>query len=46
MARILVLGGGFGGLAAAHEARRQLSGDHEVTVVAESDRFFVGYAKH
>lgn len=45
MARVLVLGGGFGGLAAAHEARRRLPGGHEIVLIAASDRFFVGYAK-
>lgn len=45
MARVLVLGGGFGGLAAATEARRRLPGGHEVVLVAATDRFFVGYAK-
>ncbi|NDL59695.1 FAD-dependent oxidoreductase [Phytoactinopolyspora mesophila] len=45
MAHVLVLGGGFGGLAAAHELRRRLPPTDEVTVVAMSDRFFVGFAK-
>lgn len=44
MAHVLVLGGGFGGLAAAHELRRLLP-DAEVTVVASRDEFFVGFAK-
>ncbi|HUH07184.1 MAG TPA: FAD/NAD(P)-binding oxidoreductase [Egibacteraceae bacterium] len=45
MVHALVLGGGFGGLAAAHELRRRLDADDEVTLVAASDRFFVGFAK-
>lgn len=45
MAQVLVLGGGFGGLAAAHELRRLLAPADEVVVVASSDRFFVGFAK-
>lgn len=45
MARVLVLGGGFGGLAAAHELRRRLPSRDTVTVVASRDRFFVGFAK-
>ena len=45
MARVLVLGGGFGGLAAAHELRRRLPADDEVTLVAASETFFVGFAK-
>ena len=45
MARVLVLGAGFGGLAAATELRSTLPGDDEVVVVAASDRFFMGFAK-
>ena len=45
MARVLVLGGGFGGLAAAHELRSTLPGDDEIVVVSASERFFMGFAK-
>lgn len=45
MASVLILGGGFGGLAAAHELRRRLTADHEISLLAANDRFFVGYAK-
>lgn len=45
MAEILVLGGGFGGLAAAHELRERLPEEHRVTVLASDDRFFIGFAK-
>lgn len=45
MAHLLVLGGGFGGVAAAHELRAALSPGDEVTLVASSERFFVGFAK-
>ncbi|MGH3711981.1 MAG: FAD-dependent oxidoreductase [Micromonosporaceae bacterium] len=45
MAHVLVLGGGFGGLAAAHELRRRLPPGDEITLIASSDRFFVGFAK-
>ncbi|GAA5124180.1 FAD/NAD(P)-binding oxidoreductase [Haloechinothrix salitolerans] len=45
MANVLVLGGGFGGLAAAHELRRRLPADDTVTVIAARDTFFVGFAK-
>ena len=45
MAKVMILGGGFGGLAAAHELRRRLHSEHEITLVADDDRFFVGYAK-
>lgn len=44
MASTLILGGGFGGLAAAHELRARLP-DHEVTVVAAEDHFYNGFAK-
>lgn len=40
-----MLGGGFGGLAGAHELRRQLDDDHEVVVVDRADGFFMGFAK-
>ena len=45
MASILILGGGFGGLAAAHELRARLPGNHEVSVVAADDHFYAGFAK-
>ncbi|MGI8875898.1 MAG: FAD-dependent oxidoreductase [Egibacteraceae bacterium] len=45
MSQVLVLGGGFGGLAAAHELRRLLPPSDEVVVVSSSAQFFVGFAK-
>ncbi|MGH3520838.1 MAG: FAD-dependent oxidoreductase [Haloechinothrix sp.] len=45
MAHVLVLGGGFGGLAAAHELHRILPSADDITVVASRDQFFVGFAK-
>ena len=45
MAEVIVLGGGFGGLAAAHGLRRGLPADHQVRVIASADRFFVAFAK-
>ena len=45
MARVLILGGGFGGLAAAHELRRTLAADDEIVVIDANDRFFMGFAK-
>jgi sulfide:quinone oxidoreductase len=45
VASILILGGGFGGLAAAHELRARLPDNHDVTVVAADDRFYTGFAK-
>jgi len=44
VAQVLILGGGFGGLAAASEIRRLLP-DAEVVVVDRTDRFFMGFAK-
>ncbi|HEX7167556.1 MAG TPA: FAD/NAD(P)-binding oxidoreductase [Acidimicrobiales bacterium] len=45
MTRALVLGGGFGGLAAAHELRRLLASGDEVVLVDARDEFFMGFAK-
>jgi sulfide:quinone oxidoreductase len=45
MARVLILGGGFGGLAAAAELRSVLPPGDEVVVVSATDRFFMGFAK-
>lgn len=45
MAHVVVLGGGFGGLAAAHELRRLLPADDEVTLVSAREDFFIGFAK-
>ncbi len=45
MAHVLILGGGFGGLAAAHELRQHLGDEHEITLVARDDGFFIGFAK-
>jgi sulfide:quinone oxidoreductase len=45
VAKVLVLGGGFGGLAAAHELRRLLPADDEITLIASKESFFVGFAK-
>lgn len=42
---MLVLGGGFGGLAAAHRLRELLPNDDEIVVVDRRDRFFPGLAK-
>lgn len=44
MAKVLILGGGFGGLAAAAELRRLLP-DAEVVLVDRQDHFFMGFAK-
>lgn len=44
MAQVVVLGGGFGGLAAARELRRLLP-DAGITLVAGADHFYMGFAK-
>lgn len=44
MARILVLGGGFGGLAAA-TTLREFAPDDDIVLVARDDRFAMGFAK-
>jgi sulfide:quinone oxidoreductase len=45
VARVLVVGGGFGGLAGAAELRQRLGGDDEVLLVARDDVFAMGFAK-
>ena len=43
---VLILGGGFGGLAAANEIRNSLSVDQvRITIVDKKDWFMVGFAK-
>lgn len=39
MARVLILGGGFGGVVAAESLARQLGHDHQITLVSRSDQF-------
>jgi cation diffusion facilitator CzcD-associated flavoprotein CzcO len=41
-ARTLVLGGGFGGIAAAVELRRLLGDDHEIVLVDRQPQFVMG----
>jgi sulfide:quinone oxidoreductase len=41
----MILGGGFGGIAAANALRRLLPPEHAITVVDESARFHVGAGK-
>lgn len=45
MAHVVILGGGFGGLAAANELRRLLPEGDRITVVDRNDRFYMGFAK-
>jgi sulfide:quinone oxidoreductase len=42
---VVVLGGGFGGLAAVHELQSRLGDGVDVTLVDRGDRFFMGFAK-
>lgn len=39
MAKVLILGGGFGGVAAADHLAKKLDGEHEITLVSRSRRF-------
>ncbi len=41
----MILGAGFGGLAAAHGLQSRLGRSVDITVVDRSDRFFMGFAK-
>jgi sulfide:quinone oxidoreductase len=43
--QILILGGGFGGLAAANELRSNLSGDVKITVIDKKDYFMMDLVK-
>ncbi len=45
MKRVLILGGGFGGLAAAHTLRQRLSPDDEIILVDRRTHFMVGFRK-
>lgn len=45
MARVIVLGGGFGGLAGANELRARLDPDDEVLLIAKRETFAMGFAK-
>ncbi len=42
---ILILGGGFGGIAAAHTLRSLLPHEHTITLVSKSSQFIVGASK-
>jgi sulfide:quinone oxidoreductase len=45
MKRVLILGGGFGGLAAAHRLKQKLAADDEVILVDRRSHFMVGFRK-
>ena len=43
--QVLILGGGFGGLAAANTLRRELGAEHKITLVDKQRLFFMGLTK-
>ena len=45
LTQVLILGGGFGGIATANTLRRLLPAGHAVTAVDQSPRFYVGAGK-
>jgi sulfide:quinone oxidoreductase len=45
MKKVLILGGGFGGIATAHRLKQKLGADVEVTLVDKRTHFMVGFRK-
>ena len=45
MSRVLILGGGFGGVSTAHQLR-MLAPEHEVVLVSRSTHFMMGFRKN
>ena len=45
MKRVLILGGGFGGIATAHRLKQKLASEAEVILVDRRDYFMVGFRK-
>ncbi|MGB6362739.1 MAG: NAD(P)/FAD-dependent oxidoreductase, partial [Thermoanaerobaculia bacterium] len=45
MARILILGGGFGGVTVATELSSALDDTHEITLVDQAEHFMMGLRK-
>lgn len=45
MNRVLILGGGFGGLATAHRLKRKLAAEDEIILIDRRQHFFVGFRK-
>jgi len=45
MRRVLILGGGFGGVSAAHNLRQELSDDDEIILIDQREYYSVGFRK-
>jgi len=45
MKKVLILGGGFGGIAAAHRLKQELGAEVDVTLVDKRNYFMVGFRK-
>jgi sulfide:quinone oxidoreductase len=45
MKRVLILGGGFGGVATAHRLKRKLAAEDEIILIDRRTNFFVGFRK-
>lgn len=45
MKRVLILGGGFGGIATAHHLKRKLAAEDEIILVDQRPYFMVGFRK-
>lgn len=45
MAHILILGGGFGGVAAARRLRDQIASEHQITLIDRRDYYMIGFRK-
>jgi sulfide:quinone oxidoreductase len=41
MAKIIVAGGGFGGIVAAHSLRNELGDKHDITLISKLDKFYM-----
>jgi sulfide:quinone oxidoreductase len=41
--RIVILGAGFGGLASANLLRKNLSQEHQITIIDKQDHFIMGF---
>lgn len=41
MAKIVIVGGGFGGIVAAHSLRQELGNEHEIKLISSQDKFYM-----